>query len=139
MLGVKTYPQDYIDTCRARVATQVARFRALAAPAYNAGLVKELAPFSHEYFNNMVIVLDAHFVHRLRGVEGKDGNPLNEVRMLANSFMANDTVLTADKTIKYDPAKAVLGLPVGEPVRLTEVQFVELAEAFFAELERKFT
>jgi len=139
MLGVKTYPQDYIDACRARVAAQVASFRALAEPAYNAGLISPLASFSHEFFNDMVIVLDASFVHRLRGVEGKDGNPLNEVRMLANSLLAGGGLLTADKTIKYDPGNAVLGLPLGEPFRLSETQFVELAEAFFAELERRFT
>jgi hypothetical protein len=139
MLGVKTYPQDYIDASRARVAAQVASFRALAEPAHDAGLISPLAGFSHEFFNNMVIVLDATFVHRLRGVEGKDGNPLNEVRMLANSLTAGGGLLTADKTIRYDQGKAVLGLPLGQPFRLSEDQFVELADAFYAELERKFT
>ncbi len=41
-------------------------------------------------------------------MEKKDGNPLNEVKMLSNSIMNNGSVMCADKTIKYDPAKAVL-------------------------------
>lgn len=137
MLGVKTYRQDDIDACRARVAAQVAAYHALADAA-GAGAGEALTAFEPEFFNNMVIVLEGCFVHRLRGVEGKDGNPLNEVRMLAASLVAGG-VLTADKTIKYDPAKAVLGVPLGETIRVDEKSFVELAEAFFAELERKFT
>jgi hypothetical protein len=35
----------------------------------------------------MVLVLEAPIVNRLRGNERKDGNPLNEVRMLAASIL----------------------------------------------------
>jgi hypothetical protein len=29
------------------------------------------------YFNNMAIVLDRYFVHRIRMAAGKNGNPIN--------------------------------------------------------------
>ena len=75
---------------------------------------------------------------RRRGQEGKDGNPLNEVRMIADSLLLNDGVLTANSTIKYNPAKAVLGLRIGDAITLTRADFERLAAAFFAEMHAKF-
>jgi len=46
-------------------------------------------------FNNMMLVLDRHLVHRLRMVTGKDGDALNEVELLAHSLIHNDAVLRA--------------------------------------------
>ena len=51
-------------------------------------------------------------------MEGKDGNPLNEVRMMGNSILQNHGVLSADKTIKYNPAKSILKLQVGAEIKL---------------------
>ena len=73
------------------------------------------------YLANLLIAMDAHFIHRLRGAEGKDGNPLNEVRMLCYSMINSDNVLQADKTIKEPLHKSFLesiprnpcGLPRG--------------------------
>ena len=132
MLGVKNYPQTYIDSCRARVDAQAATYRDLVA----AGDVPK--SFESVFFNNMVVVLDSYFTHRLRGVEGKDGNPLNEVRVLANSMLENNDTMAADSTIKMDPATSVLGYKVGDPIRVTEQDFARLAEAFFAGIESKF-
>jgi hypothetical protein len=39
--------------------------------------------------NLAVLLLDHLFVYRLTGIEGKDGNPLNEVRVLCNSIVLN--------------------------------------------------
>jgi hypothetical protein len=39
--------------------------------------------------------------------------------------------------LKLPPEKSVLGLQVGEEVKLTEADFVRLADAFFAELEKR--
>ena len=61
-----------------------------------------------------------------------------EVRMLAASLLEHGGVLTADSTIKYNPDKAVLKLPIGAPIRLTEAGFTALAEAYFADLTAKF-
>jgi hypothetical protein len=50
--------------------------------------------------------LENYFVHRSRTLEKKDGNPLNEVRVLCTSMMSNDGKLAADKQIRLDPAKS---------------------------------
>lgn len=39
---------------------------------------------------------------------GKDGNPLNEVRILCNSIMNNNGIMSKDKTIRLNPEKSVL-------------------------------
>ena len=88
------------------------------------------------------------FVHRLTGIEGKDGNPLNEVRILCNSLLLNQGRLQVDRLpgwpnsastgMELPPEKSVLKLKVGEEVRLNESDFVRLSKAFFAELEKKF-
>jgi len=134
VLAAKTYPQDHIDACRARMDAQLATYRTLAASADPAA-VEAFAPV---LFANLVLALDGGFVHRTRGVEGKDGNPLNEVRMLCTSILQGD-VLLADSTIKYKPEASVLGLAIGDEIRLDEPGFTRLAEAFHAEIERRFT
>lgn len=53
--------------------------------------------FEPMFFNHFVMALDNYFVHRARNLEGKDGNPLNEVRLLANSPMSSGGVLTDKK------------------------------------------
>jgi len=70
--------------------------------------------------------------------EEKDGNPLNEVRMMCNSILQNHGVLSADKTIKFNPAKSISKLQIGDKIKLTESDFVLLFLAFFAEIETKF-
>ena len=42
--------------------------------------------FVPRFFNGLVLQLDYSFVHRTRNLEGKDGNPLNEVRVLCSSL-----------------------------------------------------
>jgi hypothetical protein len=71
-------------------------------------------------------------------MEGKDGNPLNEVRVLCTTLMENDGVLAADKQIRLRPETSVLHLAVGDEIRLTQGEFVRLAEGFFAEIEKKY-
>jgi hypothetical protein len=142
MLAVKTYPQDYIDDCRAKMDAQLDAYKALVAavgktkaPAGRAAV----ETFEPLFFNNLVLVLDAYFMHRTRAIEGKDGNPLNEVRMLCTSILQNKGVLAIDKTIKYRPEASVSKLDIGDEIRVDQAQFQALYEAFFAELERRFT
>jgi hypothetical protein len=142
MLGVSTYTQEYIDECRARVAAQVKTYQAVVsagAKVKSAPLGKALDALEPVFFNNMVLVLDSCFTHRLRGVEGKDGNPLNEVRVLCISMLENANVMQAEKTIKMNPATSVLGYEVGDPIRVSQADFARLADAYFAGIEAKFT
>ena len=82
--------------------------------------------------------MDSHFVHRGRAAEMKDGNPLNEVRMLCDSIMNNRSVLRADKTISYDVSKSVLKVDIGDEIKLNETDFKRLSSAYFTEIEKKY-
>jgi hypothetical protein len=143
MLAMNKYPQDYIDSCRARVDTQLDEFRTLVAAAKtneakSPSFDKALAAVESAFFNNMIIVLDSYFTYRTRAVEKKDGNPLNEVRVMASSMMNNGEIMMADSTIKLNPAKSVLKYEIGDKIRVTEQDFELIAKAFFDEIEVKF-
>ena len=145
MLCVNNYTQKYIDECHSRVAAQVSAYKTLVATARNKTSTDEpllnaaIEAFEPHFFNNMVLALECYFVHRARAIEKKDGNPLNEVRMLCNSMMNNNNMMCADKTIKFDPAKSVLKYGVGDKIQLKEADFMRLSSAFFDEIERKYS
>ncbi|WP_379350485.1 hypothetical protein [Paenibacillus sp. GCM10027629] len=71
-------------------------------------------------------------------MELKDGNSLNEVRMLCNSMMENNNRMKADKTIKYKPDKSILKYNFDDEIKLSKDDFLQLAKAFFADIEFKF-
>ncbi len=138
---MKKYPKDYIAACRARVDADLR--------AYREGVGKVAAKeFEARFFNDQVLLLDYMFVHRLTGIEGKDGNPLNEVRVLCNSMLLNRGKLQVDKLpgwpnsagsgMSLPPEKSVLKLKAGDEVTVSETDFVRLSKAFFAELEKRF-
>jgi len=141
MLGTKNYTPQYIHECNARIQRALDGYRRLAGAPDEA--------FESSYFSNLVLLLEYFFVHRLRTVEGKEGNALNEVRILCNSILGNNSVMTTDNvadlsaftglnTIKLSPERSVLKYRPGDSIRLTQADFVRLSEAFFAEMERKF-
>ena len=142
MLGMKTYPRSYIAACRARVDADLAAYRKHRGKT-------PPNDFEARFFNNEVLLLDYMFVHRLSGIEGKDGNPLNEVRALCNSLLLNGGKLQVEKlpgwpnsavaSIRLPPEKSVLKLRNGDEIKLTETDFIQLAKAFFAEIEAKFS
>ena len=141
MLGMRTYTQSFIDACRARVDAGLSAYRKQIGEAPS----KE---FEARFFNDQVLLLDFMFVHRLTGIEGKDGNPLNEVRVLCNSILLNQGKLQIDKLpgwpnsavsgLRLPPEKSLLGLEEGDEVKLTEAHFVRLSNAFFAEIEKRY-
>src|SRR6266850_1600124 len=120
MLCNNDYPQAYIDECRQKVAGQVSAYDNLVAVtrgqsgAGEPKIEEAVSAFETEFFNNMVLVLEGMFVHRSRTIEKKDGNPANEVRMLARSLMEHGGVLGADSTIKYKPENTVLKYEIGD-------------------------
>ena len=142
MLAMKAYPREYVDACRARVDANLKAYRKQVGKA-------PTKDFEARYFADQVLLLDQMFVHRMSTLEGKDGNPLNEVRVLCNSLLYNEGKVqveallgwpnSARTGLKMPPDQSVLGFKPGDPVRIDEMGFVRLSKAFFAEIERKFT
>ncbi len=134
MLAMNTYPRAYIEACRTASVARMKRYRAVAETAD----ANVLAAFETDFCNGQVLALECFFMHRTRAIEGKDGNPANEVRLLAAALMAGSGRMAVDKTIKYDPAKSVLGLKVGDTIALTAGDFDRLADAYFTEISKRF-
>ena len=136
MLMRADYPKAYVKAVRAMVADNVTSYAALGLP--------EGHDFERGYVHQLLLALDSYFTHRGRGQEGKDGNPLNEVRMITDSLQGNDghgpivPLLEGNTTIKYKPESSVLELEIGEPIDLTVADYERLAIAFLDELERRF-
>lgn len=137
MLGRKTYERAYVASCRAKIAADVRAFKGSGA--------KKLET---TFFNNMVLKLEYMFEHRLSGLEGRDGNPLNEVRILCNSLVLNDGRLQIERLrgwpmsavagLTLPPDRSVLKLKPGDKIELTEAAFARLAKAFFAEIQKRY-
>jgi hypothetical protein len=103
VLARKSYTAAEVETARQAMATYVDRIRALPADG-----AADLVPA-------LVIVLDAQFLHRMRGQEGKAADsPLKRARTLAEQVVTGDVV------------------------DLDLAGFEALAEAFYAELETRF-
>jgi hypothetical protein len=134
MLGRKNYSQEELDSYRAAIGAELEAYKRVEAAVGNDALAGFEAPF----FNSMVLALDRWFVHRVRAVSGKDGNPLNEVELIVDSVMTNGGVLRGNNVIKYVPGESVLGLEIGDRIGLTREQFERLSEAFLNEIERRF-
>jgi hypothetical protein len=71
MLGIRTYTLEYIESCRSRVEADVAAYRQLVASTHAAAPPDAIEAFEAAFFNNMVLVLDYLFVHRLRRSKAK--------------------------------------------------------------------
>lgn len=136
MLCQSTYALDHIDGRRAAVDERIAAWHALAATTDPAALHR----FEPVFFNDLVVVLADWFGYR--GLAGLDGDvadhevAVKEVRLLAGSLAHGSRVL-ADRRIRLDPGRSVLGYRVGEEIAVRAAGFRALAGAFFAELEAR--
>ncbi len=138
MLSVNSYPQDHVDRCREAFEAQVDAYRALSESVGKGKAAPALAGFAPLFFANLVLALDEWFLHRSRTLEGKNGGPLNEVRLVCEALVVHDGILTGQRSIKYDAEASVLGIPLGEQVVVTEDGFVALLDAVLAEIETRF-
>ncbi len=119
MLGMKKYSERHIDGCRAR-------WTRIVLPLKSSHPMRS---FEVTFFNNMVFLRAYFFVHRLRVIAGKDGSPLNEVRVLCNSMLENKNIMMADKAIRLNPEKSVLKHRPGDEIRLKQGDFLKLSKA----------
>lgn len=126
MLGRNSYSSDEVEACRDTADALLA--------AWQADEVED-STLEHLVFGQAVIALDAWFVHRLRGMEGKDANALNEVRVLADSLVSNGGVLRVEGPIRWVPERTVLGLDVGDEVLVTANGYERLVAAYLAAVE----
>ena len=133
MLMVSNYAKDYVDACRAKVAAQLASYRNVQAAK-----PLEVDAFERQFFNHMILAVDRYFVHRGRTMEGKDGDPLNEMRMLCDAIMENQGRMSANKTIRYQPENSILKFRTGDEIRLNADDFARLSAASFDEIEKKY-
>ena len=128
MLGRASYSIDYIRAVHERIGRVLKAF----------DKAKPAEPFASEALLDVVLGLEMAFVHRLRGPEGKDGNPLNEVRMVAASVLEFGGVMTQDKTIKWTPEASVTGVRMGDKIVLSRKQVGALVDAFIEEIAKKY-
>jgi hypothetical protein len=133
MLMVSSYAKHYVDACRATVAAQLASYRKLLAAQ-----PLEVDAFESQFFNHMILALDRYFVHRGRTMESKDGNPLNEVRMLCDAIMENEGRMSANKAIRYKAEMSILKFEAGDEIRLNAEDLARLSAAFFDEIENRY-
>jgi hypothetical protein len=140
MLGRKDYTQEELDHATRAINQQLTAYKKLltALNGDDPKVAAAVEAFEPLLFNNMTLVLDRYFVHRLRGVTGKDSNPLNEVELLADSLLNNGGELRGNNVIKYRPEESVLRLELGDPIRISAAEFERLSTAFLADLESKF-
>jgi hypothetical protein len=141
MLGRKTYTREELDAAHAAIGGQLSAYRRLAEAVERSGdddATTALGAFEERLSRALVLELDRFFVHRIRAVAGKDGNPLNEVELIAKSLLADGGALCDSTVIKLQPEASVLGLHAGDRIRLTIDDVDRLATAFSTELERRF-
>ena len=112
MLGRKNYSKAEIEQGKARSASRWRHTRSSSRRSAAPKADGAVESFEALFFSNMALVLDRYYVHRLPGAdyEGKDGNPLNEVRIVCDSLLTNDGRLRPDKQIKLPPERSVLKL-----------------------------
>jgi hypothetical protein len=123
MLARTGYDRHYVAACRESVGAAVEELRRVGA--------------SSAAWNQLLPALDRWFELRNPKLEGRDGNPLNEARVVAGSIVEHGAVMTIPRGIKLRPEASVLGFEEGEEISLDGAAFERLFDAFLAEVESK--
>jgi hypothetical protein len=118
------YDRHYVANCRESVGAAVEELRRVGAGS--------------AAWNQLVVALDRWFSLRNPKAEGRDGNPINEVRAIAESVTENGSVTTVPRGVRLAPKTSVLGFEEGEEISLDGDAFERLFDAFLAEVEAKF-
>src|SRR5260370_20090771 len=120
MLGRKEYTRQEFDHGKAAIEEQLTCYKklvqAIASELPDKKAPSALEDFAGVFFNNLTLVLDRLYVHRLRLVTGKDGNPLNEVEMICDSLMNNHGIFRGNNVVKYIPEQSVVKLQIGDQI-----------------------
>jgi hypothetical protein len=124
--GRNTYTSDEIESCRDNCDSLLA---AWATNDVDDTTLESLV------FGQAVVVLHTWFGHRDRELEGGDGNPMNEVRVIADSIVDNDAVLRVEGPIAWVAERTLLRLAVGDDVAVTANGFERLAAAYLSAIE----
>lgn len=107
MQGRKDYTKEELDHAKSAIDQQLAAYKklvkAIDGSRSDGNVSSAIEAFEPLFFNNMTLVLDRYFVHRLRVVTGKNSNPLNEVELLAEGLMNHEGVLRGNNVIKSFP------------------------------------
>ncbi|HTT95699.1 MAG TPA: hypothetical protein VMF55_13585 [Solirubrobacterales bacterium] len=119
------YDRHYVAACRESVGAAIEELRRVGAGS--------------AAWNQLLPALDRWFELRNPKVEAHDGNPLNEVRVLATCVTEHGSVVAIPRGIKLSPETSVLGFEEGEEISLDGDAFERLFDAFLAEVEAKFT
>jgi hypothetical protein len=119
------YDRHYVAGCRESVGAAVEELRRVGAGS--------------AAWNQLVPALDRWFSLRNPKLEGRDGNPLNEVRAIAESITEHGAVMVVPKGIQLEPDTSVLGFADGDEISLDGGAFERLFDAFLAQVEAKFT
>lgn len=128
MLAVNRYSPEYLERCRNTFHATIAACGKGLSSTKGEPLVTQ----------QLIVALDGWFAQRTRGMEGKDGNPMNEVRLLASSITQHAGVLTLEKGIRLTPEGSVLGLAAGDRIAPSLHDLAHLVDAFLDAIERTY-
>ena len=126
MPGRNSYTSDEVESCRDACDALLA--------AWAANDIEDTT-LEGMVFGQAVVVLHTWFAHRDRDLEGPDGSPLHEVRVVADSVVGNDGTLRVEEPAGWVPSRTVLRLAVGDDIELTANRFERLAAAYLAAIE----
>src|ERR1700749_1342788 len=121
MLPRTGYDRHYVAACRESIGAAIEGLGRVGAGS--------------AAWNQLLPALDRWFSLRNPKVEGRDGNPINEVRAIAESVTEHGSVMTRPRGIKLAPETSVLGFAEGEEISLDGDAFERLFDAFLAAVE----